>query len=123
MAAFYSELSIRIVDDSANGGSGHWVLTEPLSYYGDRFAHVVVPAGFRTDLASAPRWMYYGLFGNTARKAAVVHDWLLAEGEPREDADAEFMAAMKASGVPAWRRWPMYAAVRLYSLFTEARNG
>lgn len=120
MAAFHSELAIRIVDDSANGGSGRWQLIEPLTYYGDKFAHVVVPAGFETDLASVPRFAYYGLFGNTAHKAAVVHDWLLAEGERREDADAEFLAAMRASGVPVWRRWVMYAAVRMFSLFKGA---
>lgn len=120
MAAFYSELSIRIVDDSANGGSGRWVLTEPLSYYGDHFGHVVVPAGFETDLASVPRVAYYGLFGNVAHKAAVVHDWLIQECATRLAADQEFLAAMRASGVPAWRRWPMYAAVRLYSLLRGA---
>jgi hypothetical protein len=84
---------------------------------------VVVDDGFETDLASVPRWAYYGLFGNVAHKAAVVHDWLIAEGHSREAADKEFLAAMRASGVPPWRRWPMYAAVRAFSLFTGARNG
>lgn len=120
MAAFHSELAIRIVDDSANGGSGRWRLTEPLTYYSDGFGMVIVSEGFETDLASVPRWLYYGLFGNTAHKAAVVHDWLLFEGENREACDREFLAAMRASGVPPWRRWVMYAAVRLYSLFTGA---
>jgi hypothetical protein len=120
MAAFHSELAMRMVSDSDNGGSGEWVLTAPLVYYGDVFAMVAVPEGFRTDLASVPRWAYYGLFGNVAHKAAVVHDFLIEEGYKREDCDAEFMAAMKASGVPAWRRWPMYAAVRLYSIFSGA---
>lgn len=120
MAAFHSELSMRLVSDSANGGSGQWVLTDPLLYFGDVVGMVAVPVGFRTDLASVPRWAYYNLFGNVAHKAAVVHDFLIYDGEPREVADAEFLAAMKASGVPAWRRWPMFAAVRLYSIFSGA---
>lgn len=120
MAAFHTELAIRIVDDSANGGSGRWRLVEHLTYYSDGFGMVVVPEGFETDLASVPRFAYYGLFGNTAHKAAVVHDWLLQEGEPRELADREFLSAMRASGVPPWRRWVMYAAVRLYSIFKGA---
>lgn len=123
MAAFHSELAIRIVDDSAHGGSGRWRLTEPLVYYSDGFGMVVVPEGFETDLASVPRFAYYALFGNVAHKAAVVHDWLIEECATREAADKEFMAAMPATGVPPWRRWPMYAAVRAYSLFTGARNG
>ncbi len=123
MAAFYSELAIRIIDDSAHGGGGRWRVIEPLTYYSDGFGMVVVDDGFETDLASVPRWAYYGLFGNVAHKAAVVHDWLIAEGHPREAADKEFLAAMRASGVPAWRRWPMYWAVRAFSLFTGARNG
>lgn len=122
MAAFHSELAIRIIDDSAHGGSGRWRLTEPLTYYSDGFGMVVVPEGFESDLASVPRFAYYALFGNTAHKAAVVHDWLLEEGYPREDADREFLAAMRATGVPPWRRWPMYWAVRAFSLFTGARN-
>lgn len=123
MAAFHSELAIRIVDDSAHGGSGRWRLTEPLTYYSDGFGMVVVPEGFETDMDSAPRWAIYGLYGNVAHKASVVHDWLLQEGQPRNAADKEFLAAMKASGVPPWRRWPRYLAVRAFSLFTGERNG
>lgn len=120
MAAFHSDLAIKNIDDSANGGSGRWRLIEALVYYSDRYGWVTVPEGFVTDLASVPRWAYYGLFGNTAHKAAVIHDWLIMENYPRESADGEFLSAMAASGVPPWRRWPMYAAVRLYSIFRSA---
>lgn len=123
MAAFYSDLAIKIVDDAAHDGAGRWQLVEPLSYYSDNFGMVMVPAGFSTDLASVPRWAYYGLFGNAAHKAAVIHDWLIAEEKPRALADLEFMAAMKASRVPTWRRWPMYLAVRVVSLLQGSRDG
>ncbi len=125
MAAFYSELTIQVVDDSANGGSGRWKLITPLTYYSDRFGFVVVPEGFETDLASVPRFAYYGLFGNVAHKAAVVHDFLITEypESRRADADAEFLSAMSCSGVPPWRRWPMYLAVRAYSILSGKSDG
>lgn len=123
MAAFYSELAIKMVSDSEHGGSGRWKLTEPLTYYSDRFGFVIVPEGFETDLASVPRFAYYGLFGNTAHKAAVIHDYLLGEEQDRKEVDAEFLSAMACSGVPPWRRWPMYLAVRAYGILSGKADG
>lgn len=77
---------------------------------------VIVPTGFVTDGPSVPRGpVIYLLFGGVGDEAAVVHDYLYATGlVPRKVADEVYAEALKACGVPAWRRGPMWAAVRLF---------
>lgn len=81
----------------------------------------VIPAGFVTDLASVPS-TFWGLFPPADRysEAAVVHDWfiILAKGDKkrRKEADQLFLKLMKESNVHALRRYPMYWAVRFYSI-------
>jgi len=76
---------------------------------------VVVPRWYVTDFASVP---WYGQSfidpqGPTAR-AAIIHDWLYAIGEPgkREEADAIFLRAMLRYGVPSFQANIAYQAVR-----------
>ena len=76
---------------------------------------LIIPEGFVTDLASVPRLpLAFLLTGDTARKAGLVHDFCYAVHLPgnRALADAVFREAMAAEGVPLWRRWAMYGAVR-----------
>jgi len=77
---------------------------------------IELPGCFRTDFASIPSWAraIFPPFGRHA-KAAVLHDWLYAIGEPgRKDiADRVFKHAMTELSVPAWRIFVMYWAVRL----------
>ena len=76
---------------------------------------IEVPKGFQTDFASVPRIpLAYMLAGGTARRAAVLHDYLYTQQRDREWADDVFLAAMEADGVPWWRRKIMYAAVRAF---------
>jgi len=80
---------------------------------------ITVPAGFVTDLASVPRpfWRFFPPAGDYAA-AAVVHDWFYrtaGSGVSRFLADAIFRDLMAASGVPCWKRWAMWAAVRIRS--------
>lgn len=74
-----------------------------------------VPAGFQTDLASVPRPpVIYLLTWDTARSAAVVHDWLYSSRQVwRKVADAVLREASEVIGVPPWRRWLMWAGVRV----------
>lgn len=106
--ATFSELKV----EKAEGD--RWELTAPF-VYDDKWIRVEVPTGFLTDFASVPRLpVAYLLTGNTAHRAAVIHDYLYATGlTPRAEADKVFRRAMKAAGVPGWRRWMMYWAVRL----------
>ena len=76
---------------------------------------IVVPRWYVTDFASVP---WYGQSfvdpqGPTAR-AAIIHDWLYAIGEPgkREEADAIFLRAMLRYGVPSFQANIAYQAVR-----------
>lgn len=97
--------------------TGRWRLLNSLVYHADLTERTyVVPAGFVTDFASVPRLpLAYLLAGDTAHRAAVVHDYLYRYAiEPRKSADRVFCEAMADSGVPGWRRTLMYGAVRAF---------
>lgn len=114
---FLTILDVELVDDKAADGRGMWKLKHELVYQSSVADRVIyVPEGFMTDFASVPRLpLVYDLFGDTAHPAAVVHDFLYSTGElPRKIADRVLLEAMAAEGVPAWRRWPMYLAVRAF---------
>lgn len=114
MSRFDTVLDMRAAD--ANSDDGQWVLDSPLVYVSDHLgATVTVPAGFHTDLASVPRLpVIYMLFGNRARQASVVHDYLYGSGEvSRKDADEVFYEAAVATGVPKWAAKAMWSGVRV----------
>lgn len=111
--AFRTPLVLEAADDQDDG---QWLLGAPL-VYDSAVANrtITVPKGFRTDLASTPRLpVVYLLAGNVATKAAVVHDYLYSTGEtPRDVADAVLREASAVIGVSGWRRWLMWAGVRV----------
>lgn len=104
------------------GDEGNWILEEPLTYQSDVAAQIIeVPAGFVTDLASVPKWVPRWVVdvNESHRFAAVVHDfacrtWIL---ELRPVADAVFKEAMAVLGVPGWKRWTMWFAVRSFTVW------
>lgn len=113
MSAFLTRCALEAATDQDDG---KWILTAALVYQSDVARQTfVVPAGFKTDLASVPRLpIVYLLAGDTSSAAAVVHDWLYSShAVPREMADAVLREASQATGVPGWRRWLMWAGVRL----------
>lgn len=102
--------------DAEDKDTGKWYLFAPLVYESDKAGRVItVPAGFPTDLASTPRIpIIYEVAGNIAVRAAVVHDYLYTSGrESRAVADAVFLEACEVTGVPWFRRWAMWAGVRV----------
>lgn len=114
MSRFLTRLAISPAPESADG---QWRLLSPLVYQSDAAGKVItVPTGFTTDLASVPRLpVVFLLFGATSSEAAVVHDYLYQTGEvSRSTADAVLREASCLTGVPPWRRWPMWAAVRVF---------
>ena len=82
----------------------------------DEVLTIEIPRGFVTDLASVPRvaWPLIGPSGSHA-PAAILHDWLYRADVPfsRRTADLYFRYAMDVSGVPAVRKWILWAGVRL----------
>lgn len=121
MSAFADALEVEILDQ-ARGGRVIARLLRGFSYRPRTSASgeaIVVPAGFTTDFASVPwgLWNIEPPLGG-AGKAAVIHDYLYAtrglNGRySRADADSIFRQALAASGVPAWKRGLLWAAVRL----------
>jgi len=76
---------------------------------------ICVHVGFKTDMASVPRFLWFilpphGQYG----KAAVVHDYLYQEcHRSRKDCDLVFKEGMEVLGVKRWKISMMYYAVRL----------
>ena len=116
MSSFKTELVLKDLNDKG------WALKEGLLYQSSMLkTFVSIPVGFVTDLASIPRFppIIYALLADSARAAAVVHDFLYqthgASGHKvsRRTADLVLMEAMKVGGIPLWKRELIYAGVRV----------
>lgn len=113
MSAFLSKCVLQIADDQ---DEGKWILVADLVYQSDVAKRTfTVPSGFQTDLASVPRLpVIFLLTGDSAREAAVVHDYLYSTHQvDRATADAVLREASAVTGVPWWRRQLMWAGVRV----------
>ena len=77
---------------------------------------VVVPPGYLFDV-SVPRWVRWLFAPDDERylKAAALHDWSLDDGWNRIGAAGLFGSALKAEGVPLWRRLVMVIAVIVWN--------
>lgn len=124
MSSFTDPLRCEVTQGERDG-RGLVMLLAPFAYHVGSYPSddvIVVPGGFETDFASVPFWARW-LFAPFDRgaKGAVVHDWLLFEGKrPRREADAIFREALGVLEVAPWRRWIMWAAVRVRSQLTNA---
>lgn len=113
MSRFLSSLKVEPATDADDG---NWRLLADLEFLSDAAKQtIIVPTGFVTNFASVPRIIgIYELTGNTSSKAATVHDYLYSTHIVcRRVADAVLREASKVSGVPGWRRWIMWAGVRV----------
>jgi hypothetical protein len=108
-------------------GGRHWRLEADYTYR-DGPTAITVPAGFRFDLSSVPRalWSLIAPF-ELSIVAPLLHDFLYESGgrppdvsiDPprsytRAEVDRMFLEIMKREEVARWRRWPAYAAVRVF---------
>lgn len=117
MSSFTDPLIVSPLPDGRN-----WVLVEEFDYdvgaegSGDT---VHVPAGFVTDFASVPQFLwsilpYWGKYG----KAAVVHDYLYSTHQKtKQETDRVFLEAMLVEGTPKSKAEIMYWAVRLFGFW------
>lgn len=116
-ARFLTELVAREVCEI----DGIWELVQPLAFHSVLLdGKIVAPKSFRTDFASVPRLpLAYLLVGGKGKKAAVIHDFLYSGGMvygmpvSRQEADAVFAEALKATGYGPLVVNLMYAGVRL----------
>jgi hypothetical protein len=96
-----------------------WKNEEELFEVEDSFSigNYTVPKGFKTDLASIPRWAtpLVPKLGHHLQPA-IVHDWMYVTklpGVSKADADKLFYTSMLAQGVRKTRAMLMYSAVRV----------
>lgn len=98
-----------------DAGGFPFILTEDLVYRSKVLGRkIVVPRGFKTDLASIPRvlWAVLPPVGKYDA-AAVVHDYLYqCNGVTRGQADAVLREAMEVLRVRFTQRWTIYLGVR-----------
>ncbi|EQM70952.1 DUF1353 domain-containing protein [Pseudomonas tohonis] len=95
-----------------------WETTMPLPYMTQDDRLVVVPTGYRTDLASVPRlaWRIVPRDHAQARRPAVVHDYIYTSQTHRftkEEADRIFQQALIEEGMNRALAWLMWCAVRI----------
>jgi hypothetical protein len=108
-------------------GPRRWMTLDDLVFCSSRYAgYYVVPRGFQTDLASIPSALWGPLLPPVGAhdRAAVLHDAAYAHALLTSDgrrircakhvADDLFDEALRADGVPGWRRVLMAAAVRRF---------
>lgn len=108
-------------------GGRHWRLEADYTYH-DGPTAITVPAGFRFDLSSVPRllWWLIAPF-ELSIVAPLLHDFLYESGgrppdvsvDPprtytRAEVDRMFLEIMEAEDVAWWRRGLAYAAVRIF---------
>ena len=119
MSNFLSPLRIEDAGPGKHGRQVFVLLEEFVYEIGAEKSGIIirVPIGFVTDFASIPRllWSIVSPVGQHG-KAAVVHDFLYRKtsGFSKILADAIFFEAMELLGVPWYRRWTMYLAVRFF---------
>lgn len=131
MSSFTNSAFLEVLDDF------RFRLIKPFEYYVGNpdapDAVYTVPAGFETDFASVPRWMW-SFLPPTGRytKAAILHDYLVTPEQtgpqgyshtpvPRDRADELFYESMLVLGVKPHLAWLMYQSVRLYSIYHKLR--
>lgn len=110
---FESDLELRHVP-----GDALWKVVKPLQYRTADQRRVIVPVGYRTDLASVPRlaWRIVPRDHVQARRPAVVHDFIytnLTHRFTKREADRIFHAALLEEGMNKALAWLMLAAVRI----------
>lgn len=125
MSEFKTKLHVRLID-SYKGGI--WELMLPFVYSSSLLKDfIIVPPGFVTDFASVPRVPFiYSMLGNQVHEAAVLHDWVYSpkckEPWTREQADDVLYEAAVLSGIPKYKAWLIWFAVRCFGgQFYKAR--
>ncbi|MEO2046461.1 MAG: DUF1353 domain-containing protein [Pirellulales bacterium] len=106
---------MHLLFDAQTNNKSPYVTTREHTYTSGIMT-ILVPVGFRFDMASVPGWLLW-LFDPRGRhqRAAMYHDAVYSNQHcTRFEADALFRAIMKADNVPKWRVLAMFWAVRIF---------
>jgi len=126
MAKFLTRLAVEKVSEPKHFWQrATWRHVMPLRFWSDILQMTVtVPRWSETDFGSVPRLcLLYALFGDVGHASAAVHDYLCrTKLVPRAVADRVYREALAAEGVPAWRRPPMYAGVRVGAAWAAIKS-
>ena len=102
---------LNVTDDKPR----KWELLTNLVYRDSKEKYYIVPAGFKTDLASIPRPLWSIYPPSTSRKGAVLHDWCYETrpyGVSRKTADRLLYEGCVSEGLPKARAWVLWVGVR-----------
>ena len=118
----FSRLRVDVLQSFRDGfliieGNGIFQLVEPFTYRDPVLGEIIVPAGFKSDFCSIPFFAraFFPVSGKAA-PAGVLHDYAMGEQTGlRRQASRIFLRALKDGGIPAWRRYPMFAFVWLFT--------
>ncbi|PGH21080.1 hypothetical protein RN96_08585 [Fusobacterium polymorphum] len=101
-------------------GYKKWILKKKYSYKVNNRI-IEVPENFITDLASTPKilWNIFEPAGENYTRSSLIHDYLYSKDckyidISRKEADQIFLEIMKERGVPFWKRYLMFIAVRVF---------
>lgn len=107
--------TVEVLEHKADEQGNVFTLLRPLPY-----RTLIVPAGFESDGASVPRFLWGAVFPRDDRQAlfgALVHDYVYRThpfGWTKKDADKAFYELMRAGGVSYIRAQKAYLGVRLF---------
>jgi len=98
-----------------------WELLTPLSYITNSNKTIIVPIGFRTDLASIPRILWVFLPPDWKyTKAAIIHDYLLENSDlSTQQINRIFQDGMTDLNVNNQINWLMFNAVCFWFWFKK----
>lgn len=94
-----------------DGGTTKVILLEPIGIGGWE-----VPAGYESDGASVPRWLWPWCNPLDGRyiQIFVLHDWLYDNGIDREIADTVMVNLLINAGMRTTQAYAIYSAVRVF---------
>jgi hypothetical protein len=107
--------TVEVREHSADEQGNIFTLLRPLPY-----RTLIIPAGFESDGASVPRFLWGAVFPRDDRQAlfgALVHDYCYRThpfGCTKNDADMAFYELMRKGGVSYIRAQKAYWGVRLF---------
>lgn len=110
---FKTDITLTHIPDRSS-----WNVTADIIYYSERYLWcVIVPAGFNTDLASIPRYVWW-LIPRDDRHivdGAVIHDYLYRDGScTRAQADMILRDAIRERQGKYWYRAIVWSFVRIF---------